>query len=142
LSYADYDESGIVVSAIGAQCGRSWLALGQWSCIKNTLRIIQRNSVIPLEYLYWLLQLQDPWPKRGSAQPFIAQTDARAVCLALPSTDRMRLATEALEPIDGLVRVLQDENALLSEIRDTLLPRPLSGEMRVRDAEAMVKDVP
>jgi hypothetical protein len=54
----------------------------------------------------------------------------------------MRLATEALEPIDGLVRVLQDENALLSEIRDTLLPRPLSGEMRVRDAEAMVKDVP
>ena len=64
------------------------------------------------------------------------------MCLALPSTDRMRLATEALEPIDGLVRVLQDENALLSEIRDTLLPRPLSGEMRVRDAEAMVKDVP
>ena len=38
LPYADYDRQGIILSAIGARCGKIWFAEGKWSCIKNTIR--------------------------------------------------------------------------------------------------------
>ena len=31
------DGEGIVLSAIGARCGKTWFAQGQWTCIKNTI---------------------------------------------------------------------------------------------------------
>jgi type I restriction enzyme S subunit len=39
MSHADFDRKGIVLSAIGANCGQTWFASGKWSCIKNTIRI-------------------------------------------------------------------------------------------------------
>ena len=33
LPYFDYDRTGVVISAIGAECGKTWLAKGKWSCI-------------------------------------------------------------------------------------------------------------
>ena len=33
-----------VLSAIGAQCGRTWLARGKWSCIKNTIRFWSKDD--------------------------------------------------------------------------------------------------
>ena len=38
LPYFDFDRRGVVVSAIGANAGTTWLASGKWSCIKNTIR--------------------------------------------------------------------------------------------------------
>lgn len=38
LDHADIIHDGVVLSAIGAQCGKSWYARGSWSCIKNTIR--------------------------------------------------------------------------------------------------------
>ena len=44
LPHYDFDEDGIVVSAIGANCGKIWRAYGKWSCIKNTMRILVKDS--------------------------------------------------------------------------------------------------
>ena len=52
LDHFDFDRSGIVVSAIGANCGQTWLAYGKWSCIKNTIKMWSTNSDICDEYLY------------------------------------------------------------------------------------------
>jgi type I restriction enzyme S subunit len=38
LPYHDFERVGVVLSAIGANCGVTWLARGKWSCIKNTIR--------------------------------------------------------------------------------------------------------
>jgi len=103
LSHADYDETGIVVSAIGAQCGRSWLARGKWSCIKNTIRILGRSDSLDVEYLYWILSATEPWAKRGSAQPFISQTDARDVRVKLPPLAEQQAIAEVLGALDDKI---------------------------------------
>jgi type I restriction enzyme S subunit len=39
------------------------------------------------------------------------------------------------------MRSLANESRLLAELRDTLLPKLMSGEIRVQDAEKVVEDV-
>ena len=46
--------------------------------------------------------------------------------------------------VDSLSRKIlnnNEESSVLASIRDTLLPKLISGELRVPDAEAIIKDV-
>lgn len=96
LPYADFDRTGVVLSAIGADCGKTWLAKGKWSCIKNTIRFWATDPEVDTEFLYWLTRDPHFWPKRGSAQPFISQGEARAVEIAYPSLPEQRAVAHIL----------------------------------------------
>ena len=84
LSKFDYDCDGVVLSAIGANCGSTFFATNKWSCIKNTIRILPRSSDIDLKYFYFMTKSPNFWPLRGSAQPFISQTDIREMVITIP----------------------------------------------------------
>jgi len=94
LPYFDYDRHGVVISAIGANAGATWLASGKWSCIKNTIRFYSRDeSVADTRFLYWATLGNNVWPLRGSAQPFISQGEARKITVALlPIKDQVGIA--------------------------------------------------
>jgi type I restriction enzyme, S subunit len=66
-----------------------------------------------------LATYQVPWPGSGPAQKFNQ--------LVMPLVDRIGSAVA--------------ENRALAELRDRLLPKLMSGEIRVRDAEKVVEDV-
>jgi hypothetical protein len=95
LDHFDFERTGIVLSAIGAKCGRTWLARGQWSRIKNTIRFWATTKRVSTEYLF--LATADPglWPKRGAAQPFISQGDAKRVPI-LGSRNRASMCARPL----------------------------------------------
>ena len=97
LPYFDYDQDGIVVSAIGANCGKIWRAYGKWSCIKNTMRIIIKDAPVSLDYLYYFLSDPKVFPKRGSGQPFISKEDARDIEIAYPAIGEQHKIVELLE---------------------------------------------
>ena len=113
LPYYDFDRTGVVISAIGANCGRTWLTKGKWSCIKNTIRFWSTSPKADTEYLYWLTQNPDFWPKRGSAQPFISQGDARALRVSLPGIDEQ-------EAIAQLLTAFNDKIELNRRMNETL----------------------
>ena len=54
LEKFDYDREGIVLSAIGANCGSTFFASGKWSCIKNTIRILPKNDDIDLKFFFYM----------------------------------------------------------------------------------------
>jgi type I restriction enzyme S subunit len=64
---------------------------------------LSRSEDLDIEYLYWLLQSEDIWPKRGSAQPFISQTDAREVSVALPPPAQQHAIAEVLGALDDKI---------------------------------------
>lgn len=66
LPYFDHNRPGIVLSAIGANCGLTWLALGEWSCIKNTIKFWPADEQVGFEYLY--LRLMEKSIGRSVAQ--------------------------------------------------------------------------
>ena len=141
MPHFDFDRDGIVVSAIGANCGRTWLAKGKWSCIKNTMRFLSTTSRASTEYLYLATGSDDFWPKRGAAQPFISQADARAVRIRLPTES----VAKAFEPVAAAildeVEYARLSNRVLRDTRDLLLPRLISGEIDVTDLDIAGPDL-
>ncbi|MCC6302177.1 MAG: restriction endonuclease subunit S [Gammaproteobacteria bacterium] len=130
LSYHDFDITGVVVSAIGANAGETWLATGKWSCIKNTICFWATEPNITTEYLFYATHGKERWPLRGSAQPFIAQGDARSMTILVPANDLAIRFKELIRPwLDGTESRTR-ESATLSGIRDVLLPKLISGELQ------------
>jgi type I restriction enzyme S subunit len=115
----DYDGDGIVLSAIGAECGKTWLASGKWSCIKNTMRIFTLNeSKIAIRYLFWITNAKSVWPKRGSAQPFISQEDARKIKLNVPNIDFQLKTLTFIDEIVEAANFVVKEHSTLTKLRD------------------------
>jgi len=131
LNHYDFDRLGVVLSAIGAQCGKMWLARGKWSCIKNTIKFWAKDECVSTEFLFLAAESQDFWPKRGAAQPFISQGDARRIDILTPDLSTMNyftvLAASLLESVAALNTQIQN----LRATRDALLPRLLSGQIEV-----------
>ncbi|MGV9747044.1 restriction endonuclease subunit S [Rhodococcus zopfii] len=70
---------------------------------------------------------------------YINLADIGSLQLTLPTIGDQRALATALEPLDGLIASLRKESRSLSSLRDALLPRLLSGELRVQDAEKSVE---
>ena len=100
LDHYDYDCEGIVLSAIGADCGKTWFASGKWSCIKNTIRFWSTFDDLDNRFLYFATREKDFWPRRGGAQPFIPQGDARNCSIPLPPICLQRKFVEIAEQAD------------------------------------------
>jgi len=137
LSYFDYNRVGIVVSAIGAESGLTWLANGKWSCIKNTIRFWATAPDISTEYLFQATWGKEKWPLRGSAQPFISQGDTRRMEILVPANGLAVSYGKTVAPLYSRIETNNQESSTLSGIRDTLLPKLISGEIRVKDVEGL-----
>jgi type I restriction enzyme S subunit len=131
LPYYDFDRVGIVLSAIGANAGCTWLARGKWSCIKNTIRFWATDPQISTEYLFFWTYGNDFWPIRGSAQPFISQTDARNLQILYPSNGIAKIFGQMLEPFFWKINKNECESRTLAAVRNRLMPKLISGEIRI-----------
>jgi type I restriction enzyme S subunit len=129
----DFDQDGIVLSAIGAGCGRTWYAKGRWSCIKNTIRILEKSDEIKLEFLYQQLSDPNAWPKRGSGQPFISQKDARELMVKVPplseQAEIVQILEEQLSRLDASLAVANAIEKKASAFRRSLLHAAFSGNL-------------
>lgn len=77
----------------------------------------------------------------GSAQPLITQGAIKEVTCTVPK--EIELVDFSLK-LDSLFCQLQNnvaENQTLTKLRDTLLPKLISGEVRVKDVEQTIKAV-
>jgi type I restriction enzyme S subunit len=95
---------------------------------------------LPPAVLYWWMQSPiatqqlDALKGQTDMADYVSLRDQRSIVLSLPQpATRLRLAT-ALEPLAALVGSLRAESRTLAKIRDVLLPKLISGEIRVSDA--------
>ncbi|MER9353612.1 restriction endonuclease subunit S [Mesorhizobium sp. M0514] len=135
----NFDRTGIVLSAIGAHCGRTWITRGKWSCIKNTIRFWADIPGLSNEYLYIATKKSSFWPRRGAAQPFISQGDARDCQLLIPSADIGNQFESVAAPIMMLGGILEAANRNLRAQRELLLPKLIAGEIGVLEVEDLLE---
>lgn len=82
------------------------------------------------EYAYQVLQRVDYVNmNRGSTQPLITQTDLKNVHIVLPPKSIMFEFEETAGALMAKHQANREENISLSELRDTLLPKLMSGEI-------------
>jgi type I restriction enzyme S subunit len=75
---------------------------------------------VDTEYLYWLTRNPSFWPKRGSAQPFISQGDARGVFVALPTISEQRAIASILGALDDKIELNRKISATLEAMARAL----------------------
>lgn len=113
--YSEYENEGeaIIVSAVGARCGKAFMANGKWSAIANT-HVIRPKNPIMINYLYFMINNEDWWVRSGSAQPFVAVNDSLNRPFALPPIVEQK---RIIEKIESLFRKLDaSKEKLLNEL--------------------------
>ncbi len=76
---------------------------------------------------------------RGSTQPLITQKDIKNYKIILPDKKSLKLYEDVVQALFKYVEQNNLENVILSQTRDTLLPKLMSGEIRIPDAEKEVE---
>jgi len=68
---AEEEGQAIIVSAVGARCGKAFRATGKWSAIANTHVVRINPDAGDFDFFFWLLNREHYWVKGGTAQPFV-----------------------------------------------------------------------
>ncbi len=67
----------------------------------------------------------------GAVQPKISQANLRSIQVVIPPLAELKAFNELVCPMFAQIRQNQDQNKTLTILRDTLLPRLMSGEIDV-----------
>ena len=90
-------------------------------------------------WLFWALKNVDiDVIKKGAAQPFVSNGDVAKLKLVSPGPAILEAFVGLLRPIVLRSEACTSESELLAETRDYLLPKLMSGEVRLRNAEKAV----
>ena len=75
----------------------------------------------------------------GSVQTKFNKTDFRNLDVLIPHSELLAVVDPIFDQICQRLDLLFEENRTLSELRDTLLPKLISGELRIPDAEKFLE---
>jgi len=85
LDAYEHEGPAIIVSWIGARCGKCFLAGGKWTAIANTQILkIKNEDECDYKYLFYFLNDEKKWPRVGGAQPYISKPRAKKIEIPLP----------------------------------------------------------
>lgn len=100
--------------------------------VNNHAHIITGKNSFTVEMLYLLFSLTNVRSIiTGAVQPKISQANLKKVSVIIPSTSEIKAFDSIVQPIFTQIRNLRAENNSLADIRDTLLPHLMSGEIDI-----------
>ena len=114
-------QAGVVLSAIGANCGRCFFTSGDWTTLANVQAIIPRSEV-DAKYLFYFVNRDGYWERSGSAQPFIKPSTIRSSWIVYPSNvpEQTKIA-EILSTVDQAIEQTESLIAKQQRIKTGLM---------------------
>lgn len=104
--------------------------------VNNHAHILTGKNGFTVELLYLLFSLTNVASiVTGAVQPKISQANLNKVPIIIPSIEELHMMDDQVQPIFAEIRNLRAENDSLAAIRDTLLPKLMSGELDVSEVE-------
>jgi len=129
---------GVIVGRKGTVGEVHW-SQGPFYPIDTTF-YVQPIRDLPKLFLYFVLRsLGLHGMNSDSAVPGLNRHALLAREIPLPEAVPLRNFVDLAMPLVDCAQAVQHESKALTRLRDVLLPRLLSGELRVRDAEALVE---
>ena len=126
-------EESVTVSARGT-IGFVCLRHIPYVPIVRLVTLIPKTEIISAKYLYLWLK-QHHITGTGTTQQQLTVPDFQKTEILVPSQKIVTLFTATVEPIFEKIWANQNENEKLSSLRDTLLPKLMSGELDVSNID-------
>jgi type I restriction enzyme S subunit len=128
------DGPGIVIGRKGAYRGVHYSPDAFWAI--DTAFFLKPKRYFDLKWAYYeILRVDINSMDSGSAIPSTSRDDFYAILTCLPNEKSLRAFDFTIGPMFRWREAVDAENAKLAQLRDYLLPKLLSGEVRVREAE-------
>ena len=104
--------------------------------VNNHAHILTGKLGFNVESLYMLFK-QTPVKAivTGAVQPKISQTNLRSIQVVIPPPKLLTDYNSQIEPLFALLRTNEETNKSLTALRDTLLPKLMSGELDVSNIQ-------
>lgn len=122
----------ITISASGANAGYTNIYYQNiWA---SDCSYIDTSTTPHIYFFYTLLrdmQYAITHMQKGSAQPHVYPEDLKRLEIPDFSDTQMKMLSEQMQPIYNLIGILKKKNDKLGHARDLLLPRLMSGEIKV-----------
>ena len=90
--------------------------------------------------LHWLKSIDVHSLNRGSTQPLLTQKDLGKQQHVIPTKAVLCMFATTAEVIYEAIRENAEQAQTLASLRDTLLPRLISGQLRLPEAEALLEE--
>lgn len=102
--------------------------------VNNHAHILTGKLGFNVESLYMLFkQTTVKSIVTGAVQPKISQANLRSIRVVIPPKKLLTEYNCKIDPLFSLLRANKEENKCLTVLRDTLLPKLMSGEIDVSD---------
>ena len=127
----NYDSFVIILGRVGANCGSiHWSYEPVW-LNNNSAGIIPKDKEFNEYILQFLLNYDFSQVRGGSAQPFISNTALGGITVPIPSEKQLNKFSEFVRPLRLEYGKLQLMNANLNRIKNMLIPKVTTGEIKV-----------
>lgn len=118
-------EPSVVLSSIGARCGKAFLTTGPWTTLANTQVITPKCQAASADFLHAVLDDETYWSRSGSAQPFIKPSDVKGAWVPLPPLDEQQRIAEVLksafEAAEGASKVVHQCGRVIQTEADSVV---------------------
>lgn len=134
-----HEGPGLVLSAVGARCGKVFEADGQWGVVANT-GVFYPTALLDVHYGWYLLNREDFWEKGGSAQPYVRVGETLKRKIGLPPIGQQRRIADFLDAetakIDALIGKAEEFIEVAKERRSALITAAVTGQIDVKEMVA------
>jgi type I restriction enzyme S subunit len=138
VTSAQYEVAGVAVSAVGARCGKTFLANPPWTAIANTHALIP-DDYIDVRFLWHLSNREEWWIKSGTAQPFVKVKDTLERPMPIPPLAEQERIVEILEEqlsrLDAALESVRVVREKAAQFRRSLLHAAFTGTLTGHNPE-------
>jgi len=106
---AEFNCEAIILSSIGARCGKCFHAEGEWTSLANTQIIFPDTDKADIKFLWHQLNDEKRWHRSGTGQPFIKPSDVKNHQAFLPPLEEQRLIAAILDKAERLRARAEDQ---------------------------------
>ena len=133
-----YEDRQVLVACRGAASGKVNQSIPK-SFVTNNSLVLEFNSKLPFGYLKGFMSFSDLSAHvTGSAQPQVTIDNLKGFKIMVPNAATVNAYESISNSIENKIEENNTQGRALAELRDTLLPRLISGQLRLPEAEQAI----
>jgi type I restriction enzyme S subunit len=138
-----HEGSALVLSTVGATCGKTFYAHGKWAVLPNTHVLWPRDGQ-NRDFWWYVTNIEDWWLREASDEPFVHVRATLDRPWVIPPLAEQTAIVQYLDVhtvfIDAAIAAIRYEIELLREYRERITAHVVIGDVDIREEAAQLPE--